>query len=480
MRVQLKKSSTSILSFIALTILISACGRSNKMPQFVPAPQGTQTVIPTLDPFANGQVSSVTNLTVASLNVVAAPGQSANVGQVIYLFAYGSSSNSYNFQFSTNSIGASFVGSSTGVQQVGVTSSGAGSVTVTVTTAAGTYSTGSIILNFTGSTTTPTSSPYSSCSIQGPYAISNYYSYGSAAYPQVGGSYYFSVQSNTSSYYGYGDQLKIVNVWTLDPTETGRYYNSWSQFWMTFNSAGSKTIYVRAQSQTTGAMCDAQITLNVSGGGYYPTPTPGPVPNSCGLNQGTSGGACTMAIVYSYYFNGTSCQLNTGMDGCAPRGPFNSLSECQQAVAAGRCGGSSGGTPVTRQVYVDSRSTQWVDTGVDVSPSNSRYYTSNLSITTSGQVNYGQGSYSSADGVGNTSYHACKAADGQSFRNIALIGKIGVNGAPFLVGSYLNTSVNYSSGRLYLIVNDTGCASDNSGSFVASISFQSLPFMQAY
>ncbi|NBX75610.1 MAG: hypothetical protein EBQ92_03585 [Proteobacteria bacterium] len=478
MRVQLKKSSYGILSFLTLSLLISACGKSNKMANFVPAPQGNQQVIPTLDPFASGQPSN-TSILAANLSVVAAPGQSANVGQVIYLFAYGSSgssSNTYNFQFSSNSIGASFVGTSTGVQQVGVTSSGAGSVTVTVTTAAGTYSTGSITLNFTGSTMTPTSSPYSSCSIQGPYAISNYYSSGSPAYPQVGGSYYFSVQSNGSSYYGYGDQLKIVNVWTLDPSETGRYYNSWSQFWMTFNSAGSKTIYVRAQSQTTGAMCDAQITLNVSGGGYYPTPTPGPVPNSCGLDQGTSGQYCTMAIVYSYYFNGTSCQLNTGTNGCAPRGPFNSLSECQQAVAAGRCGGSSGGTPVTRQVSVDSRSTQWVDTGVDVSPS-SAGYGSSLTVTTSGQIQHRVGAYSTADGVDSNAYQYCKVSNAQSFRNVALIGKIGVNGTPFLVGSYLNTSVTYSTGRLYLIVNDPGCASDNSGSFVANINFQRVQLM---
>jgi hypothetical protein len=476
MRVQLKKSSYGILSFIALTILISACGKSNKMAQFVPAPQGTQTVIPTLDPFANGQVSSVTNPIVASLNVVAAPSQSANVGQVIYLFVYGSSSNSYNFQFSTNSIGASFVGSTTGVQQVGVTSSGAGSVTVTVTTAAGSYSSGSITLNFTGSTSTPVTSPYSSCSIQGPYEISNYYSYGSAAYPQVGGSYYFSVQTNSpyTGWMGAQEQLKIINVWTLDPTETGRYYNSWSQFWMTFNSAGSKTIYVRAQSQTTGTTCDAQITINVSGGGYYPNPTTGTV--GCGMLPATGLGYCSQVVTYSYYFDGVQCRQNMETNSCAAKGPFASMADCQQAVAAGRCGGSSGGSPVARQVYVDSRSTQWVDTGIDVSPS-SAGYASSLTVTTSGQVNYGQGYYSSADGVGTTGYHRCKASDGQNFKNVALIGKIGVNGTPFLVGSSLSTSVNYSTGRLYLIVNDPGCASDNSGSFVANINFQRVPLV---
>jgi hypothetical protein len=477
MRVQLKKSSTSILSFIALTILISACGKSNKLGQFVQAPRGTQTVIPTLDPFANGQVSSVTNPIVASLTVVAAPSQSANVGQVIYLFASGSSSNSYNFQFSTNSIGASFVGSSTGVQQVGVTSSGAGSVTVTVTAAAGTYSTGSITLNFTGSTTTPTYSPYSSCSIQGPYAISNYSNYGSAAYPQVGGSYYFSVQSNTSSYYGYGDQLKIVNVWTADLTETGRYYNSWSQFWMTFNSAGSKTIYVRAQSQTTGTTCDAQITINVSGGGYYPNPTTGTV--GCGLGGATGLGYCSQVVTYSYYFDGVQCRQNMETNSCAAKGPFASMAECQQAVAAGRCGGNSAGTPVTRQVYVDSRSTQWVDTGLDLVPSAEGM---TLSITTTGQVQYGSGTYSTANGVGTNSYHACKVSNAQSFKNIALIGKIGINGTPFLVGTSMSTSLNYSTGngRLYLVVNDVNCASDNFGGFTATISTQQRSYPVVY
>jgi len=386
MRLQLKKSSYGIFSALALTLLISACGQSNKMASFVPAPQGTQTVIPTLDPFANGQVSAVSNPLVATLSIFPAPSQSANVGQVIYLFASGSSNNSYNFQFSSNSIGATFVGTSTGVQSVGVTSSVAGSVTVIVNSSVGGFASGSITLNFTGRTTAPVSSPYSSCSIQGPYAISNYYKYGSAAYPQVGGSFYFSVQSNTNSYYGYADQLKIVNVWTADPTETGRYYNSWSQFWMTFNSAGSKKIYVRAQSLTTGATCDAQITINVSRNGYYPSPTTGTL--GCGLGGATGLGYCASVVTYSYYFDGAQCQQYVGTSSCAAKGPFASMADCQQAVAAGQCGGTAGGTSVNRQVYVDARSTQWVDTGVDVSPSPNG---SSLSITTSGQVYYGGG-----------------------------------------------------------------------------------------
>jgi hypothetical protein len=248
---------------------------------------------------------------------------------------------------------------------------------------------------------------------------------------------------------------------------------------MTFNSAGSKTIYVRAQSQTTGAMCDAQITINVSGGGYYPSPTTGTV--GCGLSAANTSPACLQGyyaqmVTYSYYFDGVQCRQNMETNSCAAKGPFASMVDCQQAVAAGQCSGGSGGTPVTRQVYVDSRSTQWVDTGVDVSPS-SAGYASYLTVTTSGQIQYGGGAYATADGVDSTSYQYCKVSNAQSLRNVALIGKIGVDGIPFLVGSYLNTSVNYSSGRLYLIVNDPNCNSDNSGSFVANINFQRVPLV---
>jgi hypothetical protein len=243
---------------------------------------------------------------------------------------------------------------------------------------------------------------------------------------------------------------------------------------MTFNSAGSKTIYVRAQSQTTGAMCDAQTTVTVSGGGYYPSPTTGTV--GCGMLPATGLGYCSQVVTYSYFFDGVQCRQNMETNSCAAKGPFASMADCQQAVAVGRCGGSSGGSPVARQVYVDSRSTQWVDTGIDVSPS-SAGYASSLTVTTSGQIQHRVGAYSTADGVDSTAYQYCKVSNAQSFRNVALIGKIGVNGTPFLVGSYLNTSVNYSSGRLYLIVNDPGCASDNSGSFVTNINFQRVPLV---
>lgn len=466
MRQQLRQSTWQALVLISLIILVSACGSSKRGNLYSGAPTGNQNVIPTFDlPMIGAGSSQNTSIVNNLISVTAYPGLTVSTGTTVYVVPSGGSSASYNFELLSNPIGATFVGGNQGVPHVGLTSSTPGSVSLRVTATSGGTSSAPTTIAFTGSTSSPVTS--SACRIEGPYAIS-----GSSS-PQVGGSYYFSVKSNldyVSDYqYGYSQNLKILNVWTLDSSEIGRYYYAWDKFWMTLNSGGSKTIFVRAQSLTSGAICDAQLTLSVAG--PYVTPTPGPVPGeSCGLTPATGLGYCSQVASYTYYYDGFQCQAIWTENSCRAKGQFQSLYACQQAVAAGQCSGGQG-TNVTRQVSVDSRSSQWIDSGVDVYPSAS----SILTITASGSISYNSSTYGASTGPNGfvTSFDdQCKVPSARSFGRAALIGKIGVDGTPFLVGSNFSASVQYSSGRLYLIVNDANCASNNSGSFLATIQFQ--------
>lgn len=113
---------------------------------------------------------------------------------------------------------------------------------------------------------------------------------------------------------------------------------------------------------------------------------------------------------------------------------------------------------------INSRSSNWTDTGISVDSATS------LTISVSGQVKYAnsQWAYASPVGINFTRHQSCKAQGAGSFNNVAVIGKIGANGTPFLVGTHLNRSFDMR-GNLYLAVNDMNCRSDNSGSFEATI-----------
>ncbi|MFM8270187.1 MAG: hypothetical protein ACKN9V_08370, partial [Pseudomonadota bacterium] len=189
-------------------------------------------------------------------------------------------------------------------------------------------------------------------------------------------SYYFSVQKNSTSYYGYSEQLKIINVWTPDSSEIGRYYYAWDKFWMTFNSGGQKVIYVRAQSLTNGTICDAQLSIYVRES--YVDPTPGPVPptgGSCGMPSAFPG-ACFMQSPAGYYFNGSSCVQ--GYQPCTTM-PFQTLYQCQQAVSAGQCTSSGPVTSPGIQTVYRMDDFALVNDNLSTWGSMAHYYTQNPS-----------------------------------------------------------------------------------------------------
>jgi len=442
-----------IPTVIGLT-LTSGCGNAKKDSNLYSTlpPVNNQTVIPGLNPdFGAVPVTPINTTGVPTITAV--PSLTAAAGNTIYLVANYNGQTSFNFQFQSQVTGVSFSGASSGVQQVGVTSSQAANVTVVASPTSNPSLTATITLTFTGAAVTPTPSAMA-CSLY--YSSINYFS------QSTGPAGFFTIQSNR------GDQLQITNAWTSDSREQANYYTQWDNFTVQFLSAGTRTIYARAISLNTRATCEAQLQFQVN------LPNPAPTPSgSCGLRGYTGAGYCTQALVYSYYFDGSQCRQNLGMNGCEPRGPFQSLSECKTAVSSGRCGGTSPATfPLRVTAAIDSRSTSWVDTGVDV------FQPSHLSITATGEVRYGSGSsaFSGPNGraLGVT---ACKTAGATSFNNIALIGKIGANGTPFIVGSDYRAS-STSAGRLYLIVNDSNCASDNSGYFLVNI--EQIPLFYSY
>ena len=101
----------------------------------------------------------------------------------------------------------------------------------------------------------------------------------------------------------------------------------------------------------------------------------------------------------------------------------------------------------------------WPDTGVDVKVGDT------LTIVTSGRVFFHFNEPYSCDANG-ISWWPYGLVDNR-FYHEALIGKIGINGTPFLVGTNFSSTVT-TAGRLYLVTNDTDRA-DNVGSFNSTI-----------
>jgi hypothetical protein len=119
-----------------------------------------------------------------------------------------------------------------------------------------------------------------------------------------------------------------------------------------------------------------------------------------------------------------------------------------------------------RTTSVDTRITDWIPSGITVTKGKA------LQITASGTVNIFNNASGFSTGPTGTSVPSaptCKTSGGESFLYGALLGKIGKNGTPFLIGSSFLTSSAASSGELYLIHNDSNCAADNSGSFSVTI-----------
>jgi hypothetical protein len=132
-----------------------------------------------------------------------------------------------------------------------------------------------------------------------------------------------------------------------------------------------------------------------------------------------------------------------------------------------------------RTTSVNATNSDWIPAGITVTKGRS------LQITASGTVSDGVYSNVRPTGVPQSAMsHPCRVS-GTSFNGSALLGKIGKNGTPFLIGSTVSTAAAASSGELYLIHNDPNCAADNSGSFSVTITAPKafnceLPVTQCY
>jgi len=132
------------------------------------------------------------------------------------------------------------------------------------------------------------------------------------------------------------------------------------------------------------------------------------------------------------------------------------------------CGASGCLATSTASFTVNVAANAWVDTGVTLAAGAS------VAITATGTVEWaGDGSAATPNGVPADS---CGCCDGgsvtSSFCHMALIGRIGTSGTPFLVGSSYSGSP--GAGLLYLRQNDT-VVGDNSGSFTGTITTDPCP-----
>ena len=115
---------------------------------------------------------------------------------------------------------------------------------------------------------------------------------------------------------------------------------------------------------------------------------------------------------------------------------------------------------VTTTVNVDAIS-GWTDTGIRLTPGMS------VTISASGSVNRGTGELTGPDGFN----FSCGVCTSTILPIYSLIGQIGT-GDPFFVGTGPITVS--GEGPLYMAFND-GLYEDNSGAFVASITYKCMP-----
>ena len=121
--------------------------------------------------------------------------------------------------------------------------------------------------------------------------------------------------------------------------------------------------------------------------------------------------------------------------------------------------------PRTSNVVVPSTEV-WTDTGIDVAVGDT------LSIEAHGAITHSPGGpLLSPDGDPALAGHPSNVAGLEEANHAALIGRIGEDGAPFVVGRDRTISVEIE-GRLYLGINDVG-VDNNAGEFVGFITVSS-------
>lgn len=406
MKAQPRLSTPRIFILAVLAMSLASCGRSRRG-DFQPYEGGPGRVIPGVDLDPNNQSNlgdcdlpyndnaSVGNDAFSpELSIIAFPSATVQSGEVIFLAAQGSSSQSrFDYSFEGGAPrGISFLDNPIGVRYVRVR--GSAPTTRTVTVRAKPTGTTSVVgttirLEFTGSGISDPE-PNSSCVIDGPSYPYNTPTFGSND-PRVGQFAVFGVRNINR-----GLEPVITNVWTNDDSERAYFYQNQQSFGIRFNSAGSKTLFIRALIGRT--RCDAQKTITVL----------------------------------------ESSSANS------------------------------------RSVRLSSSSLTWVDTGVSVTA-----YSSRLQVGVSGTLTKGvplcAGEVCTNPLAGYDIYpdgdsadSSCKASGGSAFNRFAVIGKIGENGTPFLVGSSLRGTPT-QSGRLFLRINTGSCGDRLEGVFTARV-----------
>ena len=124
----------------------------------------------------------------------------------------------------------------------------------------------------------------------------------------------------------------------------------------------------------------------------------------------------------------------------------------------------SGGVPRgmrEREIMVTARE-PWTDTGIDVRAGQMIYFAA------TGEVRWGPNRRDGAAGERNSPRNYLRPMPGQPAA--ALIGRIGEQDAPFIIGAEAGPFRARSSGRLYLGVNDD-VFTDNTGGFRVTISY---------
>jgi PA-IL-like protein len=124
--------------------------------------------------------------------------------------------------------------------------------------------------------------------------------------------------------------------------------------------------------------------------------------------------------------------------------------------------GAGGGIPRgmrEREIMVTARE-PWTDTGIDVRAGQMLYFSG------SGEVRWGPNRRDGVAGERNSPRNYLRPMPGQPAA--ALIGRIGEQDSPFIIGDQVGPFRARSSGRLYLGVNDD-VFTDNSGAFRVTI-----------
>jgi len=314
------------LAFLAVGI--GACGKKSEQPI-------SRVGLGYNDPVA-GTPGGNTGSTVLTTRLIATPSSSVSVNTTVTITPT-NDNYFYDFSMDQSVAGLRFVGASSNVRQAYVTSSVPVTVRISaVSVSPETYGQQrSVSVTFTGSTTpvvTPVSYPTSGlvCRVTGPF-YSEYASYGSlyswSGNPQVGDAPLFSVSDS------FGNPVQVINVGSQDTQETARYFYRWDRFTFSLLSGGSKTVFVRARSFSTGELCEAQITFAVTS----PVLTPVNSTGFCGIYPATGLGVCTQIVSDSYYYDGRSCRYLLVSSGCAARGAFSSYSDCERTVNSRYC-----------------------------------------------------------------------------------------------------------------------------------------------